>query len=568
MKRALSLLILLALLLSCLGTALAEEAEEAEEAEISVVVKNYKEFLAAVNEQGAIRVLISAKYKHGTTEVTNLIPAGRTVLVVPENGESAVINGRVDVYGEGAINFENISIVGPTGDIGLWVGYGASVTIGSVTGGKAKKENGFAAVIVDKGTLTIDSAVGSDGKTGFGGDGIYAFGDSTVQVREAVGGSSPKGFGGSGVIAFGGAKVTVTGSAAGGNGLYATGKGALAGLNGIVDGEGTLTDGSELEGKKTLDLEAVANRNMLENALRCGKTDILLTSGYRNNSEFPNDMYIFCPGADPVRIASADEKKPATMDGRMYLATGTWIFENIKFTLNSGKKTYTCLRAAGDANVTASGSVTAKGNAIGIAAHDNARIEFTGDCVSAANGLYANGSATIVFNGNVTVKSKTFFAVGTKENSSITLNGNVDVTGDSNGLDANGGTITMTGAVHVKGSADYPAVFAAGGEINLTGPIINDGKSGCITCRGGNVTVTGDVTGKTTTRYPVYMEQDAGDVTINGTLYAVCPAYKVMHGNLTINGDVIIRTKKYWTTFSTTTQPGTSTVTGETKIEK
>lgn len=564
MKRVLSLLILLALLLSCLGASFAEEAE------ISVVVKNYKEFLAAVNEKGATRVLISAKYKHGTTEGTNLKPAGRTVLVVPENGESAVINGRVDVYGEGAVIFENVSIVGPAGDFGLWVGYGANVTAGSVTGGKAKKENGQAAVVVNRATLTIDSAVGSDGKGGFGGDGVYAYGsDASVQIREAVGGSAPKGFGGSGVVVFGGAKVTVTGSATGGNGLYTPGKGVLVGLNGTADGEGTLTDGTELDGKKTLDLEAVANRNMLENALRSGKTDILLTPGYKTGSDFHEGIYFFCAGADPVRIASANEKKPATMDGSLYFATGNWSLDNIKFTLNSGKKTLMCLRILGDANVTASGSVTTKGNAIGIGVQENARIEFTGDCVSAGNGLYANGSGVIVMNGNVTVKSKTFFAVGTKDNATITLNGNVDVAGDSNALDANGGTITMTGTVHVKGSDQYPAVFAAGGgEISLTGPVNNDGKSACITCRGGNVTVNGDVTGKTSTRYPVFMEEDAGDVTINGTLYACGPAFKVLHGNLTVNGDVVIRTRKNWNSFSTTTLPGTSTVTGEFKVEK
>ncbi len=570
MKRILSLLILLALLMSCLGTALAEEAEEAEEAEISVVVKNYKEFLAAVNEQGAIRVLISAKYKHGTTEVTNLIPAGRTVLVVPENGESAVINGRVDVYGEGTVNFENVSIVGPAGDIGLWVGYGANVTAGSVTGGKAKKENGQAAVAVNRATLTIDSAVGSDGKGGFGGDGVYAFGsDTSVQIREAVGGSAPKGFGGSGVVVFGGAKVTVTGSATGGNGLYAPGKGVLLGVNSTADGEGTLTDGTELEGKKTLDLEAVANRNMLENALRSGKTDILLAPGYKTGSDFHDGVYFFCAGADPVRIASANEKKPATMDGSLHFATGTWTLENIKFTSNTSNDPYACLRALGDANVTASGSIAIKKEVIGIAAQDNARIEFTGDCVSAGNGLYANGSGVIVMNGNVTIKCKTLFAVGTKDNATITLNGNVDVAGDSNALDANGGTITMTGTVHVKGSDQYPAVIAAGGgEINLTGPVNNDGKSACITCRGGNVTVNGDVTGKTTTRYPVFMDEDAGDVTINGTLYTVGPAYNVLHGNLTVNGDIVIRTRKSWRSWGSSTLPGIVTVTGETKIEK
>ena len=535
------------------------------------MVKNYEELVHALSDQNVTRVMISAKYKHSVNEHRYIALSGRTVLIVPENGESAVINGRVDITGSGTVNFENVSIEGPAGDVGLCIKSGASVTIGSVTGGKAKKENGYAAVIVEDATLTIDSAVGSDGKGGFGGDGIYAFGNSTVQVREAVGGSAPKGFGGSGVVAFGGAKVTVTGSATGGNGLYTPGKGVLVGLNGAVDGEGTLTDGTELEGKKSLDLEAVANRNMLENALRCGKIDILLTSGYKTNSKFPNEMRLFCAGADPIRIASADEKKPATMDGRLYVSMGTWTFENIKFTISTNDKYLqdACLWITDDANVTASGSVTAKNTSIGIYAEDNAKVEFIGDCVSAANGVFSRGGAAIVFNGNVTVKSKQFFAVGARNYSSIILNGNVDVTGDTNALYIDGSSrLTMTGSVHIKGTTSIPAVYANGGEMTVTGPITNDGKSACIECVGGNITVNGDITAKTTEYYPVYMDNNAGEITINGTLFTVIPAYNILHGNLTINGNIIIRTKQTWDSWGVTTPPGTVTVTGETKIEK
>ena len=561
MKRVLSLLILLALLLSCAGSAIAEDAESA------VVVKNYKELVSAVNEQGATRVLISAKYKHGTTDILAIEPGGRTVLIAPENGESAVINGRVDVNGEGTVNFENVSIVGPAGEIGLFVGFGANVTIGSVTGGKAKKENGFPAVIVEVGTLTIDSAVGSDGKSGFGGDGIYTFA-GVVLVREAVGGSAPKGFGGSGVVAFGGSTVTVTGSATGGNGLYAPGKGVLLGLNGAVEGEGALIDGTELEGKKTLDLETVTNRNMLEYALRSGKTDILLAPGYRPQSEFPFYMVLFPAGTEPVRIASANEKKPATMDGHQFIYFGTWTFENIKFTNNTGKKSDICLRVGWNSHVTASGSITVKGSSMGIVAADKSWIEFTGDCISDNSGIEAKSGATVILNGNVKIKSKGKYAVGATDNGSVTVNGNVDVAGDSNALYSQGGSITVNGTVHVKGSDDYPVVYMSGGEINLTGPLTSDGQSTCIHCDGGKITVTGDVTSKSTTRYSVFMDEDADGVTINGTLYTAGPAYNVGHGQLIINGDVIIRTRKEWGSYGDTKAPGKSKVNGKIWIDR
>ena len=77
MKRVLSLLTVLMLLLACLGMAAAEET--------GVVVKNYKQLVEAVNDQQAERILVSPKYKHGTNEVINLYPDGRTVTVLPEN---------------------------------------------------------------------------------------------------------------------------------------------------------------------------------------------------------------------------------------------------------------------------------------------------------------------------------------------------------------------------------------------------------------------------------------------------------------------------------------------------
>ena len=555
MKRIFSLLAALALLLACLGTATAEEA--------GVVVKNYKQLADAVNEQHATRILVSPRYKHGTKDVINLYPEGRTVTLLPENGESAVINGRVDICGPGTVVFENVSIAGPAGDAGLWIGDDADVTIGSVTGGKAKRDNGFPAVIVEDARLTIDSAVGSEGRGGFGGDGIYALGNSTVKVREAVGGSAKKGFGGSGVVALGGASVTVEGSAAGGDGLYAAGKGALIGLDGVLSGEGTVADGAELEGRKTLDPENVSSLILLEHALRSGRTDILLDPRFRAGEGFTDDLVLFCAGADPVRISNASDEKPATLDHGLRFYTGTWQLENLRFSL-SAKDWTACLWVTGNASVTASGSMAAKGEATGIYASIDGRIEYTGDCTSADYAAYARNNAAITFNGNIALNGKGNFGAGT-DGGTVTVNGDITVTGDSNALASFGGKLEMTGSVRSTKNKAYPTLYISGGELVVNGPVSSESQASAIYCKGGSVTVNGDVNSTTQKKYPVFLDTSAGDVTINGTLTAVHTAIRADGGSATVNGDLIIRSRENWS-LTSWNNDATVTVTGESKI--
>ena len=554
MKRILSLFAAL-MLLACLPAS----AEDA-----GVVVKNYKQLVSAINEQHASRILISAKYKHGTNEIINLDLAGRAVAILPENGESAAINGRVDILGPGSVVFENVSIAGPAGDAGLWAGDGADVTIGSVTGGKAKKENGGPGVILSDASLTIDSAVGGEGKSGFGGDGIYAFGDSTVLVREAIGGKAAKGFGGSGVVVFGGAKVTVTGSAAGGDGLYAAGKSVLVGLNSTADGDGTLTDGSVLEGKKSLDPETVTSRITLEHAFRSGRTEILLDSGFRAGAVLLDDLGIFCASEEPVRITNASAEKPATVDCPLFFRCGTWKLDDLRFSLK-GSSWLSCLWVSGNADVTAAGSMVTRGSACGIYASDNGKVEYTGDCTTEYYAVYARGNASIVMNGNITENGRKSFAAGCDPDASVTVNGDISVSNDSNALACFGGKLTVTGAVRTKKTREYPAVFIQDGEIILNGPVNCEGQSEAVFCKGGTVTITGDVTDMTVKKYPVFLTSSAGSVTINGSLTAAHTAVRAEGGSAVVNGDLIIVSRDNWA-LTSWDGTGSVTVTGESKI--
>ena len=555
MKRILSLLAALTLLAACLP-AFAEEA--------GVVVRNYRQLAGAINEQHADRILISAKYKHGTDEIINLSPEGRIVTILPENGESAIINGRVDITGPGTVLFQNVSITGPAGDAGLWVGCSADVTIGSVKGGRSKKENGCPAAIVADARLTIGTAKGSDSKTGFGGDGIYAFGNSVVTVRDTAGGSASKGFGGSGAVVFGGAKITVTGSAVGGNGLYAAGKSVLTGLDSSVDGKGTLTDGSRLEGKRTLDPETVSSRITLEHAFRSGRTEILLSPGFRAGTGFLDDLCVFCASEKPVRITNLSKGNPATVDCQLYFHSGIWILDGIRFSLKGNSWT-SCLWVDGSANVTAAGSMAARGEACGIFASGNGQVEYTGDCVTAYYAVYARDNASIIFNGNISGTGKGHFAAGCDDSASVTVNGNISVSGDSNALACYGGKLTMTGSVRTQKSRTWPAVFTQGGEITLNGPIQCDWQAAAIYNKGGTVTVYGDVTAMTTKKYPVELAGSAGEVTINGTLTAMRTAIRAEGGSATVNGNLIIRSRDDQK-LTSCDGTGTVTVTGESKI--
>ena len=293
-----------------------------------VVVHNFKELLDAVNNQSQAVVLIAANYRHNSTEIENLVLRESQVLdILPENGESATINGRIDIVGPGFVTFEGVNIQGQPGSIGLWIGEQADVTVhGTVSGGKGSV-HGVPAVFVDEGSLTIDAAIGSDGGKGIGGDGIMVT-HGTVTVQEAIGGNAKQGLGGCGVRAFGNCRATVKGSATGGNGLINPGKGVLLGLDSTLTSEGQITDGTKIETRNPPNTEIVTSVALLENALREGRDNITISGKFKTEGFPCADWIFFTPQTELVRI-SAEEGKSATFKFPWNCTCGNWELNRI-----------------------------------------------------------------------------------------------------------------------------------------------------------------------------------------------------------------------------------------------
>ena len=521
-------------------------------AEDAPVVKSYPELLDAVNNQKADRVLISAKYKQKGSEGTNIDLGGRTVTLVPETGDSVTITARFDVYGEGNLVLEGVNLVGPQGSFALWVGGGAHVTLGSVTGGKAKGNHGNPAVILDGGMLTADLAAGSDGTAGLGGDGVYAFGKAEATVREARGGSAAKGVGGAGVVVFDGAKATVTGEAVGGDGLYAGGKGILVGLNGEAGGEGKVTDGRMLESKKPVDPSDIVNMALLQNAIRNGETDIRLSPKFKSGGGFDINMSQFAATAETVRISgSTDVKKRTVLDFEWSLVTGSWEISEADM-VSSSKKWNPCIYAIGDAQIVVNGDMTVKNAGNGcIGASGNARVTVNGKCASAGEIAYANGHAAVELNGPLESRGKEQAALGTNGSAVIHAKGDIQVNGDGNAVAARGGSVIVEGNISAKKNKSYPALYVAGGEVTVIGSVTTDSQAQTIYCKGGRVTVQGDVTSAAKKNYTVRMLDDAEEVHILGDLNAASIAARVEAGTLKVDGNLTIRSKESWALYST-----------------
>ena len=89
----------------------------------------------------------------------------------------------------------------------------------------------------------------------------------------------------------------------------------------------------------------------------------------------------------------------------------------------------------------------------------------------------------------------------------------------------------------------FPAGRASSGAASKAGRVIY--------CRGGDLTVEGDVDSAATQRVPVSLYEGAGTVTIHGNLIVRRNAARAEGGLLTIDGDLIIKSKDSWTLYST-----------------
>jgi len=512
LKRKIGMLVCLVMVLLC-TLAMAESVNR----ENGVVVTCYQEMLDAVNEQKAELILISPKYKYKkeTGDLWLRLEEGQTVTILPEQGEECVLNGYIRIIGGGTVRMEAISIVAPDGYSGLSVYSGARVSVGNVTAGKAKKGYGHSAVHVENAFLTIDSAIGSDGKNGVGGNGIYVCGSSVVEVHQAIGGNAPQGIGGTGVFVAGESEVTITGSATGGNGLYAPGKGVLAGYGSKQSGTGTITDGTLLEGKKTLDPSVISNDVMLINAIRNGETEIHLDPKFKcaTGGEYAIDLIPFTD--QPVRIIGNPNGRHPVLDCGLFALSGTWIVEGVDIKM-TGKEDGYCVKTYRNASLTLTGSCS--GTSGGIAYADGGKIEITGSAQC--------GSTRSV-------------AVVAINDGSVRLNGDVTITKETNALYCKGGKIEVNGAVVGKANKDYPLIGIVAGSILVNGDVTGTGDANVVYVKDGNVEIQGSVVGKANKKYPVIWVGGGSlviekDVTGTGDANVVY----VIGGNVKIGGSV------------------------------
>ena len=477
-------------------------------AEDEVVVKNFKQLVEAVNDKKADRVLISAKYKHGSKEIINLKPEGRTVTIASENGEDVVIDGRIDIYGSGTVVFENVSIKAPQDTLGLWVGYDAVVTIGSVTGGEGKKNSGGTAVLVDRGELKIGSAVGGNSAAGAGGDGIIAFGDSKVEVGKTVGGNSTDGIGGAGVVTMNGARVTVSESATGGDGAVNPGKAILIGKDSSIEVTGEQKDGAQLESKKAPDPDVITNYALLENALRNGKTEIQLDPSYKSGMKPYDDLPLFTMGEQTIRITGNGKNgKPQKIGDAFYLSGGSWEISGI--------------------------DISASRNALILT--DQARVVFNGNCSSKEHcTVMLRGQSQIEYTGNLDFAGKDDSTLCVYDGSTVNMTGNVTTKQKtSNAVYLSDGTIKITGNLS---ATDYPAIYAINGTVELEGNITAKGQSIATSAEGNaKVRVKGNIINKSKNHWAIVAQ--GGEVVVEGNVDSPYPTNGT-GGKIIINGEV------------------------------
>jgi len=454
MKKKFAFLIALTMLFALCASLITASAEG------EVTVKNYKELVKAVNEQKADRILISPKYRHGTKDIINLYVKDRNITIAAENGESAVIDGRVDIHGEygnGTVTFENVSIYVPQDSgVGLWIGCGPEVIIDSVHGGDSKTSQGAPGVVVYAAKLTAGSVSGGDAVNGMGGDGILVQGDSRIEAREVKGGNCANGVGGAGIVATGGATVTVTESATGGDGAVCPGKALLIKPDCTADISGTQKDGEQLESKKAPDPEIINSYALLLNALRNGKREIRLDRSYKGGIQFGyGNIPIYVEGDGKVTISGAYDDKLQKVDLGIYVYGGDWEISGL-------------------------------------------------DIQSKQLGLIADGGAHVIFNGNITGSGVEYSPIIVASGSTVEANGNFTATNAMPAVYLVDGTLTIKGTVTETGK--YNAIIVDDGKMKMEGTIIQKSNEyDAIYVRGGELEVIGTIKAM----YPYYTEEGA-----------------------------------------------------------
>ena len=473
-----------------------------------VTVSSFAELLDAVNNRDADRILISAKYKHGknVNDEALEVRGDRTVTISPEEGrDSAVINGRIEIRGNGRVVFDRVDIEAPQGEVGLWVTGGADVTAISVKGGDSTKENGGTAAYVRDSTLTAERLLGGSSKAGLAGDGVLAAGTAVVTVAETAGGSSNQGIGGYGAIAVAGAQVTVTGRAVGGSAPI-PGRGWLAGAGSVVNLQGEAADGETVEVKKKPNPEVITSYALLQNAIRNGETDITLDGKFAFGQAV-RPLPLFAPGDETVRIRGPEGKPLKIKDGLFDFCCGRWEVSGID--LNS-KSAFTALNCDGKGT-----EVTWNGNL----------------AVSNGNAVVVSDHAKLTLNGNVDHSSKTAVAVGTISGARLWMTGNITEKDDRNAVYADDTEIVLTGNVSKTAGTEAPAIVATGASAVTINGDLSAPNCQAVNAYFGFVRLNGNLSGKPK-KYPLLYTWMGGEIRIWGT----APDQMRFEGSVTVNG--------------------------------
>ena len=522
--RFLSTLLVLALVFSCdaLPVAAGEETEHGE----TVTVSNASELYKALNRSDVERILISAKYKHGKDVLKTNDPdtyytqtnSRFTKIIAPENGESAVIDGRLDIRG-GTVIFENVTIEAANDQVGLYVREYATVTISSVRGGDSKKADGSPAVIVNNATLSIGSASGGSAANGLGGEGIIALNSAVVTVDSATGGSGGKGVGGVGVLADSGSTVQVRESVKGGDGEAAPGQAVLTPNPENVSVSGVSENGQQLEAAKPVNPDDITTYALLVNALRSGKTEIRISSKYKHADLTPREFIpLIIPGDETVRILPEKEGKLQKLTECFDIANGSW--EISGFDLSCPGENVP-LVVTGNAKVSFTGNITAqKKDAVRLS--DSARLSFTGNITVSgrrANGVYLRYSYSDL-------------------SPEAEITGDITVKGDGSAIDAQSGSVTVTGNLTKTASGDQILLEASNkASVRVTGNLEAANTNAAVSRSGATVTIDGNVKIKQKNYYPLVA--DSGTITMNGTVTAQLEPY-VVKGVIILNGEKLI----------------------------
>ncbi len=165
-------------------------------------------------------------------------------------------------------------------------------------------------------------------------------------------------------------------------------------------------------------------------------------------------------------------------EGDYYEFMGNWDEEAEEYVGEIEAYPY-AIKAAGDAEVTVNGAVTAAGNRVtAVYAEGSATVAVTGDVSKegyAGYAVLAEGGAAVTVTGNVTASDEYCYAVAAGGDATVMVTGNVSAEGEDCGaVGTEGGTVTVTGNVAASGAESY-AVRAWSGEIEIGGGVTASG---------------------------------------------------------------------------------------------